>query len=48
MVPHVGVINRKSDIKLVEVGLKRSRVVALLGLRQCGKTTLARQFGDRR
>jgi len=37
-------INRKTDIKLVQVALKRSRVVALLGPRQCGKTTVARQF----
>ena len=39
-----GMINRKTDIKLVQAALKRSRVVALLGPRQCGKTTLARQF----
>jgi uncharacterized protein len=38
------VINRRTDIKLVQAALKRSRVVALLGPRQCGKTTLARQF----
>ena len=44
MVHDVGMINRKTDIKLVQVALKRSRVVALLGPRQCGKTTLARQF----
>ena len=44
MVHHIGVINRKTDIKLVQVALKRSRVVALLGPRRCGKTTLARQF----
>jgi hypothetical protein len=37
-------INRKSDVELVRAALKRSRVVALLGPRQCGKTTLARQF----
>ncbi len=37
-------INRKTDIELVRTALKRSRVVALLGPRQCGKTTLARQF----
>src|SRR5271154_1767261 len=37
-------INRKSDLELVRAALKRSRVVALLGPRQCGKTTLARQF----
>ena len=40
MVHDVGMINRKTDIKLVQVALKRSRVVALLGPRQCGKTTL--------
>ena len=28
----------------IEAALARSRVVALLGPRQCGKTTLARQF----
>jgi predicted AAA+ superfamily ATPase len=38
------VIHRKADEKLVKGALKRSRVVALLGPRQCGKTTLARQF----
>jgi hypothetical protein len=37
-------INRKLDVELVRAALKRSRVVALLGPRQCGKTTLARQF----
>ena len=37
-------IDRKADIRLVQTALKRSRVVALLGPRQCGKTTLARQF----
>jgi predicted AAA+ superfamily ATPase len=37
-------INRKTDLALVRAALKRSRVVALLGPRQCGKTTLARQF----
>lgn len=41
---HVGMINRQADIELVRIALKRSRVVALLGPRQCGKTTLARQF----
>jgi len=38
------VIHRKTDIERVRAALKRSRVVALLGPRQCGKTTLARQF----
>ena len=37
-------INRKADVALVRAALRRSRVVALLGPRQCGKTTLARQF----
>jgi predicted AAA+ superfamily ATPase len=37
-------IDRKADISLVRQALRRSRVVALLGPRQCGKTTLARQF----
>jgi uncharacterized protein len=38
------VIHRNTDIALVRAALRRSRVVALLGPRQCGKTTLARQF----
>ena len=38
------VIERKRDIDLVRHALRRSPVVALLGPRQCGKTTLARQF----
>lgn len=37
-------IERQSDLRLVRAALRRSRVVALLGPRQCGKTTLARQF----
>src|SRR2546423_7780399 len=37
-------VNRQLDIALVRAALRRSRVVALLGARQCGKTTLARQF----
>jgi hypothetical protein len=37
-------IDRRSDMRAVRAALKRSRVVALLGPRQCGKTTLARQF----
>jgi len=44
MVYHHLMIDRKADISLVRTALKRSRVVALLGPRQCGKTTLARQF----
>jgi predicted AAA+ superfamily ATPase len=37
-------IDRRTDIHLVRGALRRSRVVALLGPRQCGKTTLARQL----
>ncbi|MFZ1006481.1 MAG: AAA family ATPase, partial [Candidatus Sulfotelmatobacter sp.] len=37
-------INRRTDLALVRAALRRNRVVALLGPRQCGKTTLARQF----
>jgi len=44
MLYSAGMINRKADIKRVRTALKRSRAVALLGPRQCGKTTLARQF----
>src|SRR3974377_1696069 len=44
MVYDSDVIDRKTDIRLVRAACKRSRVVALLGPRQCGKTTLARQF----
>jgi uncharacterized protein len=44
MVLCLEMIDRKADISLVRQALRRSRVVALLGPRQCGKTTLARQF----
>jgi predicted AAA+ superfamily ATPase len=37
-------IVRMADIVLVRSALRRSRVVALLGPRQCGKTTLAREI----
>ncbi len=37
-------ITRHSDIDIISLALRRSRVVALLGPRQCGKTTLARRF----
>jgi len=39
-------IERPEIISRVQAALKRSRVVALLGPRQCGKTTLARQLVD--
>lgn len=39
-------IDRNNDIKVLQKALKRSRIVALLGPRQCGKTTLARKFVD--
>ncbi len=41
---YLSVIARTTDIALIQTALKRSRVVALLGPRQCGKTTLARHF----
>jgi predicted AAA+ superfamily ATPase len=44
MVDHERVIGRATDLTLVRTALARSRVVALLGPRQCGKTTLARVF----
>jgi predicted AAA+ superfamily ATPase len=37
-------IERPTDLAMVRAALKRSRVVALLGPRQSGKTTLARSF----
>jgi predicted AAA+ superfamily ATPase len=37
-------IERTSYLRRIRTGLKRSPVVALLGPRQCGKTTLARQI----
>jgi uncharacterized protein len=38
------VIQRPAEIALVRDGLRRSRIVALVGPRQSGKTTLARRF----
>jgi uncharacterized protein len=37
-------IDRRTDLGIVRTALKRSRIVALVGPRQSGKTTLARQF----
>ncbi len=37
-------ITRANDMERVRRALKRSRIVALLGPRQCGKSTLAREF----
>lgn len=39
-------IERRDLLRRVHSALRRSRVVALIGPRQCGKTTLARQFLD--
>ena len=39
-----GMIPRPSAVEAIRTALDRSRIVALLGPRQCGKTTLARQF----
>lgn len=44
MVHNAGEIVRRIDLGRVRSALRRSRIVALLGPRQCGKTTLARQF----
>lgn len=37
-------ISRAADLARVRAALKRSRIVAVIGPRQCGKTTLARQW----
>ena len=44
MVTSIHMIRRTSDLQLVRRALKRSRIVALLGPRQSGKTTLAREL----
>ena len=44
MVYHQRMIDRSADLRLVRTALNRSRVVALLGPRQSGKTTLARHL----
>ncbi len=44
MVYNLPMIVRMADIVLIRAALRRSRVVALVGPRQCGKTTLAREF----
>ena len=40
-----GMIKRPDYIKKISDAVGRSPVTALLGPRQCGKTTLARMFG---
>jgi predicted AAA+ superfamily ATPase len=37
-------IQREALTRQIQTSLARSRAVALIGPRQCGKTTLARQF----
>ena len=37
-------VERAELLRQVEYGLKRNPVTAILGPRQCGKTTLARQI----
>lgn len=44
MVYYFCMIDRHTDMALLKAALRRSRVVAILGPRQCGKTTLARQL----
>ncbi len=41
-----GMLNRPQLLARLRAGLKTSPAVALLGPRQCGKTTLARQLAD--
>ena len=41
---YIDMIQRPAITQVLKTALDRSRVVALLGPRQCGKTTLARQF----
>ncbi len=41
---HFCMVKRAKLIKRIQKAIRRSRVVALLGPRQCGKTTLAREF----
>ncbi|MBP1610161.1 MAG: ATPase superfamily-like protein, partial [Acidobacteria bacterium] len=41
---NTGMIQRKALFQSIKKALKRNRAVALIGPRQCGKTTLARQF----
>ena len=43
MLHNFNMINRQEYLGLIRQGLKRSPVVTLIGPRQCGKTTLARQ-----
>ena len=40
-------IERAESLRQVEYGLKRNPVTAILGPRQCGKTTLAKEVGRR-
>ena len=40
-------IERAELLRQVEYGLKRNPVTAILGPRQCGKTTLAKEVGRR-
>jgi len=42
------VIARRAQLKALATAVRRSPITALLGPRQCGKTTLARQFGESR
>ncbi len=37
-------VSRPATLDAIQTALKRSRIVALIGPRQCGKTTLARML----
>ena len=41
-------VERPQAVRRIEAAIRRSPVTALLGPRQCGKTTLARQLAERR
>ena len=41
-------VERPGYLQRLAVAVERSPVTALLGPRQCGKTTIAREFGARR
>src|SRR5271165_3956789 len=44
MVYRQGMIKRPEELRRLRTALRRSRVAALIGPRQCGKSTLARQI----
>jgi len=39
-------IRRSSKLRAIDAGFRRAPIVSIYGLRQCGKTTLARNYAD--